>query len=627
MADNKSSQLNDGFQEIPLQKGFEEVPLEQPGILNTLISKGKEYGSDVLKGANSLAGDIEAGIQQVPQGALLGGADEAYGAIRAGAEQIPKLLQGEPTDFKNKYRQHQQQAEKFYEQNKEQHPISANIGELGGALGTGILTSGYGLMSAAPSIAEGIAGGALLGGAQGALSSKATSDTDAGKEQIAKDTLSSGAMGGLLAGGIGLAGKAGGAVVGKIAPNMENHPWLRQIGKAFQFGKEGKDITSESQKLGGLVNTNTEAATDLMTRINTADETLGRAVGQSIQDATNDGVILSIARDLQDTAKNVGDYVTKVNPAFAQDPEVIKTFAKISNLNSDITPTEALTIRDSLQDVLDKLQGDNSTVANATRKMITSLKDNVVHTIKEQVPGYKAAADRFQEFRTLIPETLMSKGKPVEVTGIRSGTLGKPDLKLFEAAKEMYSGATKPGTSNEVAQQTFSKFSEGLKAFENAENVRQQLGEQVEPVMSKLGGETSEEILKGIKNKADEVAMLHQAGGQNPQEGMGTLAKSTFLGDLATTGRGKGIAYANKIGLAAKSLAPVGNFGKNMYNLPVEGLQEIGNVLKSNPATATLGNALHKGLENGNSAMKNAAIFSILQRKDARELLEGNSVE
>lgn len=569
--------------------------------------------------------DIEDLGRGIAQGATLGSADEITGAFKAAKDaNFQDLISGKKDELsrlKKLYRQYQKASEREYKTSKERSPYLYGAGEIGGAIAPAIATGGVeallaggakaGAKALLPSLAEAGAKGAAIGATAGAMGSEGAilGATPEEQQKVASDASTGALAGGVLGAGGSLIGKgigAAGQKLGKYVDYLKKEkPFIAQMSKAKELGEQGIDIGKRSTLINDLYGRNLKSSQGLLEKISATDEMLGKAVGDSIQNATKNGQRIPISEDILQKAKLLSDYFQK-NPAIALDKKSQIVFDNIiNNTVNDVSPTEALILRDTMDDVLSKMQGDNSTLANYTKNQVNKFRSGINNILKEQIPEYADAANKFQEFRKLVPETIIGKGVPQDISGVRYGELKKPESKLLGSLQDVVEGSEMPGAATAEAKQTLGALQTNLGSLES----------KIPEAAEKLGGK--ENFLNNVRDAANTAAVLKQAVGVNPQEGTHNLLKSVALS--GTTGRGKMLSAANLVGLASKKVP--GGISRYAFSLPNTALQDIGAQLSSSPnkTISSLAQHLVKGLETKNNANVNAALFALMQNKDARE--------
>ena len=607
-----------------------EGPSLSDRAMSALKSVG-ETGYDALVGAG--------------KGASLGLVDELAGASGAAFE---KVL-GSDQSWSDLYREYQKNAEQFQQDSAERSPIANTVGNVGGSIASGLATAGAGVgikgaqaaKTAVPFFSKEFAKratmgvgksaltGAGLGAAQGAFESKGTLDDEVGRGQIAEDTYEGAKMGGLFGSGVGLITDV--AVPGikaaakSLTPDSSSSPYLRQAKYGFDLGKQGKNITNPELLKKELSQQPGKAAEGLLGRINEADEMLGKNVGQSIDDATARGVKIDITPELSKSAENLEKYFLK-NPAIDADQFASKTFQKIYTQPSyKFTPDQVRSLRDELDEVLSRLEGDTSTIANAARKNVMDIKMGLMGKLKDQVPQYAEASKRFAEFRQLMPETVLGKGRPEGLTGVQYGKLRNNETKLYDQLKKLVQRSELPGSSTLPEKEIIGSLDESLGQLEKTEAARkfsaQQKGEQYETIFDRMGKDRKQ-LLNEIKGEADKSAAVSQAIAVDPQGSVTGKLISLLTVGQSSTGRGAGIVTANVAGRAAeKTGKQLSRLTRALSDSTDTGLSNIADSLENVPGLSSLGTSLKNAINEKNTAAKNAALFIIMQNPEARKFL------
>ena len=138
----------------------------------------------------------------------------------------------------------------------------------------------------------------------------------------------------------------------------------------------------------------------------------------------------------------------------------------------------------------------------------------------------------------------------------------------------------------------------------------------------------AEQFMTGIKSSADDAAVRRATRKtQESQGGVGVGLKD--ISGLAQTGRGAILTTSYLAGRAASSkpAMKIASMGRNLYNAPADTLNGLAAKLEANPVLSMFGKSLREGLENGDSAKKNAALFTIMQNPNARAFIEAEEPE
>jgi hypothetical protein len=421
-----------------------------------------------------------------------------------------------------------------------------------------------------------------------------------------------------------------------ISEAVQDSPMARQAKIAFEkYGQELK-INPKSEKLikegiadieGGKASSlwNTERASLITDKILNADKELGKLVGDSIEVSSKAGLKVNAQDIAQETFENIIKLAEEL-PTVLQDKNFNATMQKILNRNyNSASPKE---IKASLEDIsnsIDRIKGmklptpELEEAANILRKMRASLDSR----LKESVPAYREAAERFYQFRRSYMEQPISGRLNPELDDTMYGDMRKGQKKLVEAYEDLVSRATADSDAAQSTEATFAKLRESTKNFEKEELKRLQQGKIQNPVMP-----GADDFMKQIKDFADD-ASVRRATRKTQETQAGEKAGLKNILGIGDTGRGAVLSGAYQAGriVSSKPVQKISQYGKNLYSAPTEILEGLALKLEANPATASLGKGLKKGLESGDVAKRNAALFTIMQNPNSRALVEEEDIE
>lgn len=553
-----------------------------------------------------------------------------------------------PTTSSQLYEEAKKPEEELYAQSQKQQPLGTGVGSL---IGTGLAFEGLGQISptlmATSKAPEGAslatkaltvgkniiphAVNAFIPGAEiAAMESKnrLIGGTPEEAKGLALDTAKGGAtasavVGGLsaLAGGLGLAGET------KTAKDIKGY---------YNIGKEGKDLGKVSTQIGDLNAPelvdpvslhDTQAANNVLDQINKIDDHLGESVGETVKEATANGV----------THKADPDAINKIDDLFnkgkaevaaKQDPEAVPDEDKFDNTRlkkffdfakrytdpsqPGLSSAELQEFRNGLGDFQRRVSFTDPVLAADIRGLVSNLTDD----LKSNVMGYKDAAERLSEFRKQVPETILSKDNPVDITKLRLSGTRNSQARLMNQLKSVIRGLNDP--KNVTAKGSYTNLLQGLQKFHTDELVRQAkaLGEnkQVNTVFQNTGV-TPDSIADSIKTAATKSKLLQDYTGHNLD--LASLAKNPS--QIVTKPLGWA---ANKLGVARSGENAVLNTGKRLYNASSEDLEALAGKLEQIPAQKSLGSALRKAVNSKNSSEKNSILFTLMQNPDTRRIIQ-----
>lgn len=634
--------------------------------------------SDLLGSQLSEAGDIaQTGLDfssGVAKGLTMGSMDELGGVLSAGLETMAGGLgigpdatdrelaaQGFTGDvgesFLEKYRGYQQASEKAQEEAAARSPIAETIGQVAGGVTSGMAVGG--LLGAgkaaqgAKSLADiaknegmlkalgelGIRGGtsfvkaAPAIAAESALTSKEQLiGPDANPMGVVGDVGGSLAFGlpavlGLEAASSAVLPSVGGklsSVKEKIAKEFtdEGNPRLRQMSKAFnEYGQQlGIHPRSHGHDIAGqkFAQRDSKASSTILKMLDDADSKLGQEVGDSVEKATQRGALVDISPDIQAAAQRVNDLSSQI-PDLGSTRKSAMAFDKILNGMQQLTPTEV----SNLIDDLDAAIGTFKAATNKDPAAIGTLNELMKHrkaisdTFKKTVPEYADAAQRFESFRQVL-EQLVSGDKPSDVTNVFYGRLRNQDEKAYSKLLDMIQNVQKTGQAAQPHRTAFTHFMDSLQKFQDQELKKMASGAKIEKVAPSV-----DQVRKFLLNASDDSVLRGSVRSTTESRSVVPDLKEAFIGKAPTSGA----YFAGKAAKELKTLSqkPViqqtAAMTKAVYKAPAQAISNLASKLETSGNFQSLGKALREAVENGDTAKKNAALFTIMQNPNARAFI------
>jgi len=562
----------------------------------------------------------ESAMMGAAQGASAGFADELTGGAKALYD--VGTTENEMQDLAKLYSTYRDIEREKYKKAEKANPASYTTGLVAGSVLPAVAMPGVGSGEAAAGLAARFSpamGAALESGIGGRMAASALEMAPIGAIEGAGSSEQEG-MGMLpdMAQGAAIAG-AGGAAISGVASGLgsakrgvenlgkmgsgivEDAPFLRQLKASYEEGKAGTNIAKDVGRGEGFLNRPTEATQSLMDKITQTDDMLGQRVGNAVKEAQDANRMFDIGPELESMSSALDDNLMK-NPAFLGDPDAANLLSKVKA--KQLTPEELLSVRDKTDEMLGSLRGDNSTSANKTRKLLTDFRQGIVSTLKTD-PKIKQAFEQFDEFRKMVPETLIGKGIDPEISGVRFGRLKNPDLKLQQSIQSPIEEAGLSGYNSAKKRHLLNQLKENISGLS-----------ETNPIVAENFGDVKE-LGKGFQKSSDQAAIAQYIAGVNRQSGLNPV-KEIGLGTLVS----KGVPYsiANKVGLVVKSGE---NKVRTLTNAPKQKLSEIGTELGTVSGMENLSRMLSDALQVGDQGKVNAAIFSISQNPKAREAIFG----
>lgn len=612
------------------------------------FAQGSTFGAADEVGGG-LAAILEKGLSYIP-GTAANNTKNVDEQLKSQGFQVPE------ESFADSYAGYQQASEDSFDAANERSPVMNTVGNIGGSIASGIVTgNALGVFGGAATKAKPIldiaknegklkAGLELLkrGGTAYAKASPlmlaegivGSDDQLVGKDanpmEVVKDAASNMAFG--VPAILGMQGISD--VVAPGAKNVANKamkaadgfidesPFLRKAKKAFEFGEQGINPTSEKNKemLLGKQNDKTQS---LLKDIKSADKKLGQEVGKSLEVAEKAGQVINI-----DEPVNKALNALQYSYENLQDMNTVsrgkQIFSRISNkMGSDVTPLEAKDLLDDVDAFIGKFKASNNrtTPENQVLETLLETRKQLSESMKSQIDGYRNAAKRFEDFRSLVPETILAGEKPADVKNVFMGNLRNSDEKLFDKLNTLNIESSGQGSGVENVIKAKKNTIDGMRQFELNEKSRNDAllaaGEQANLNPMKM---SSAQFGKTIQENSDEAQMLRDMQTvKSPSVTGGNIVQQTFQ-----MGKGSALTGANAAGRIKK---PLVDLSKRVYNMPAEKLSQYATTLQNVPGLKMYGKALQDGLANGDQAKKNAALFSIMQNPNARLYFDNNEDE
>jgi hypothetical protein len=651
---------DDGSVPVTSSSWRDTIQDDGPSIMDDVLEFGKEYAAPVAETAQ----DFSIGAAQ---GATLGSADEIGGGLAAllekgagklgiGPAAVDEQLQDQGfeipgTSLADTYRDYQKGSEQAFKDSAERSKVANTLGNIGGSVASGVALGGalgigskakdaksiYDVYKDSGKLKAGIEllkrGGTTYAkaapaiAAESALVSEGNLSDEQSREKLGNDVLGGLAFGvptvlGLEAATdlVAPAAKAGlNAVDEKFGKFVQNNPFMRKYGIGIKHGEMGTKPTTEAG-LNALESQQIDRTKGMMDNVYAADKTLGKAVGKSIEDATASGAQLDIEKPVTKALKAL-DFSYNTFQDMADSARGRHIFEKIQkNMNGTVNPSEAKGLLDDIDAFIGKFNASRhrTTAEEATLSTLNKVRKELSDQMKKDIPGYGQAAERFTEFRRLVPETILAKDRPADVADIFMGNLRNSEQKLYDSLNELQMGATSQGSGSSNTRKAFGNIQDGMKQFETNEATRnaalqaQGLAPNVNPLV-----QSADEFTKQTKQFSDEANFLKDV----------QTVKSPFVTGqnlVSTVGQmGHAGALSTSL-LVGKVKKPIADISRKAYNMPGEKLNTLADQMITSPGLKVLGQALKDGLENGDQAKKNAAIFSILQNPESRLFFEGD---
>lgn len=636
-----------------------EIQKLQPKVPETTVTEQKP--------STTLA---DAGVG-LGQGLTMSFGDEIGAALQTGADKTqaalhtlaPGLVGESPTQAAQRlekegftgdigprtagemYRKAREENRKIIEQAKSDSPIAYGASELAGGIISGIATAplapelvagstAKGVLPAASRIAAGAVNAAPLGAAYGL--GESTADLTSGKMEdiktAAKET-GRGAITGSLVGATVSAVPEAYRAGKELASNIPVPKYLKKLKYNYDLGTNKINPADPEAQVGSLLKPesldnplagqDTDAARQVVDLYKDMDLKLGKEVGNTAKQATLEGKTISLIEP-----GNVGqdglpvDPVVKSleklkslaakDPILAETPQYERILEAIQKATkASMTPEEAHMLKMELGAMGAKISDTQPLIAKQAFEAASGLRSKIATA----VPEYGMATTRQYEFRQMLPETLLSKGNPVDLTGIRVSDVANYENKLLNNTKNIIKGVDEAGNPSSSAKESMTNMLRGLRAFSEAEKRRVPGATifdefKVQP----------EDIEKHLKESAFRSSALKEFNEPLAKGTGGSLGEVKRIADVGVK-KAANLAGQAKAALGGKA-NPVLDAGKMLYNASDSELTSVAQQLGQDPTGKKLGESLNKAIKENNVYAKNAAIFAIMQNPNLRKLIK-----
>ncbi len=624
--------------------GIVKIRRKADGVIKDVDS---DAASEILKSSNyelaeapqavDSGSDVEDIARGGVQGLTVGFGDEIGGAI--GATKDVVFGDKKYSDWYDQYRTHQKAEEAANTASAERSPWLYGAGDIAGSVGAGILSGGAGLAAGTlkggvkTGLGKLIGHGAAAGAVEGLGRSHETVEQPL---ELGKDAATSAAVGGALSGAFGLMKRFGSNASKFIGDKLDDSTTAKQVKTAFNEGKLGNTINQGEKSTRRLTQEGLDLIDDHTHRILENDKNLGNAMNVARNKATQDGFVLKLA-DIADDAgngfsssvKNLEDDVAMIMEAIddkriplnrGEAPVVLQQLKSL--VDGTLTPDEAFKLKQTIY----KKIFEKEPLA-IFKDQASNIGIHIKNAMKE-VPGYADAENIWRKYREATIENIIDGDTPSSLRERVFSDVSNQKEKLGKAMDRFLSNIRMPGAAQNKT---------GKRGLEQMQAALFQL-ESEHPGLFPKG--YVEKTIQSFKNSGDRFAIFGHTHGYEPQTGLKGVITGEGMGMGSPTWTGKGLQVANKAGGGlkaiknavgevpegvSKTVSPIARLTKEIYSAPEESLREVSDMLKGSgsDALSRLGDALERGLNDKNTSMTNAALFSLMQNPTARKMFRG----
>jgi aminopeptidase N len=309
-------------------------------------------------------------------------------------------------------------------------------------------------------------------------------------------------------------------------------------------------------------------------------------------------------------------------PSLTKDENFNRMISKVLSRNyKDASPRDIKNAMDEITATVERIGSYKypSPELEEAPKFLRELRRGLDQRLKDQVPEYRDAAERFAQYRSTYLEQPIAGGNDAALDDIYYGNMKKGEKKLVESYEDLVKRATGESQSVESTEERYAKLLQKAQEFQKAEQGRVASGKISAPITG-----DPKEFMQTIKDFADDAAVRRSVRQTQDSQAGGGIALKNAAG-IANTGRGALLSASYLAGKAStgKIATNVTNLSRRIYNAPAQSLSNLATKLEATPGVSALGKALREGLENGDSAKRNAALFTIMQNPNSRLLISG----
>lgn len=431
----------------------------------------------------------------------------------------------------------------------------------------------------------------------------------------------------------------------------ENNPKLRQIAMAYQkYGKElgvsprsaaqeikrGAEITPEQAReildgrlgLGPKVDPasiqiqgddvayslkDSIAADKLQRGLDAVDDLLGKRTGEAIEKSTAQ---INVDPIIQQAANEIQQIVTQY-PRLAKNRKSAKAYESILSGNPVLNARQ---VKDLIDDIdynigVFKRSVDLDPGEREILPELLDLRSQLSATLKKNVPEYRAQAEQFESWREVIEQLIAGPNDPVK-SEIFYGKLNRGDKKVHEAILKLIEDASGTAASSGKDRTAFTKFMNKLAEFQALDAERANRGVQ------RVAPDT-EQIRKFILQASDDANLRQSVRRTSESRSIKPDWRELFIGKAPESGAylaGKTVRNWQKI-MQKSPVQGMIAMSKAVYKAPAQSILNLASKLETSGQFKGVGKALREAVENGDTAKKNAALFTIMQNPNARAFI------
>jgi len=425
----------------------------------------------------------------------------------------------------------------------------------------------------------------------------------------------------------------------KVDAAVEDSPLMRQAIRSFKHYGEELGVSPRSNKalvegIEGVEGGTPFALLDTTRATETVNDLLEERnkLGSLTKDALTNDASKKIRIDASDLKSELDSKIEKLElemPTIKSDNLSKSILDSIKNRNyKNLSPKELKDTLDTVNMYINKMSTYKipSPEMQDVLELLRPFRKLIDTKLKDTVPDYKVAANRFYEFNRAYLEQPMAGRFDPATKDLYYSDLKKGEQSVIEAYEKLIQQTGFPSKSSMNQLGGLGQLKKATSDFEKQEIARQ-LPDQ--PIRS------ASDFIKKIQHQADDSAIRQSVLQTQENTAGGKLGVLDALG-FAPTGRGNINIVAQKLGATKKALGGTwvgdvstkgADLSRKVFKAPDEYLTGLASKLETTPGLGSMGKALNEAIQSGNSPKKNAAIFTIMQNPSAKLLINADDFQ
>ena len=407
----------------------------------------------------------------------------------------------------------------------------------------------------------------------------------------------------------------------------EANPRLAQLETVYRMGEElkphpGSHYARIKQGPDSFFQTEQRQIQGFVDQFLNARKTLGAEMGQSLDDATKAGQVITADPTILNASQELLSTGIKLRPETADIyKNMIDGFLKNNSVpNITLTPRQMKDVLDDIDYSMSAFRDSLDPAHKDTFFRLSNIRKQLTQKLKKEVPAYQQATERFEDLGKVFDQ-IVSRDLKAGVSDTYYGEITDKDKKLYKSFEDMLHNKMRVADTAEKGQTNFGNFIESLDEFQQKELNRLSSGAVKSPVLP------SEHVIRKEMTKiSNEINAKKSTLQVTDSRSLMPNLKEWIIGKIPQTGTYlAGRAKTQIIKPISENLiSPIANTtvntGKALYNAPDNVLYNLANRLETTSTFSNIGKTLKTALDTGDMWKKNVALFTIMQNPNARLL-------